>query len=117
MGSAVRHSGSSGGEHKITNAKITDVSTGSEVCLYLLFTQYPACYFSFYDSNNDHIGRGGLQLFPPSPFYFYCCTSHEERQEERDGDSSMTNFPFFYGSINLTEGGGVAGRVEILLAL
>lgn len=65
---------------------------------------YPACYFSFYDSNNDHIG--GVATVPPSPFDFYCCTLHEERKEERDGNSSMTNFPFFYGSINLTGGGG-----------
>lgn len=40
-----------------------------------------------------------------------------ERDRERQrGGSSMTNFPFFYGSINLT-GGGLWGRVEILLAL
>lgn len=53
-------------------------------------------------------------------FFFYCYTSRGEREKEiekdRGGGSSMTNFPFFYGSINLT-GGGLWGRVEILLAL
>lgn len=45
VGRAVRHSESSDGEHKNTNAKITDVSTGSEVCLYLLFIQHVIFHF------------------------------------------------------------------------
>lgn len=53
-------------------------------------------------------------------FFFYCYTSHGVREKEivKDGEggSSMTNFPFFYSSINLT-GGGLWARVEILLAV
>lgn len=63
---------------------------------------YPACYFSFYDSNNDHMGGGVCDCSRHLLFIF--TAAHAERQEERDRDSSMTNFPFFYGSINLTEG-------------
>lgn len=66
-----------------------------------------------------------MQLFTLSFLFLFFLLLHiawRERQRDRerleDGvvGASMTNFPFFYGSINLT-GGGLWGRVEILLAL
>lgn len=81
-----------------------------------------------------------VRLFPSSPLVFIIFfqpphMAAEERGGKRQrkwrvrvegeggvgwwGDSSMTNFPFFYGGINLTgvgEWGGLRGRVEILLA-
>lgn len=66
--------------------------------------------------------RGGddgrrMRLFalPFLFFFFFLLLLHiawregkEIEEDRRGGVSSMTNFPFFYGSINLT-GGGVAG--------